>query len=168
MPDRRLVLVRHAEAGLAPLDRDRPLTPKGERDAEVVGSRLAELGVAPDRVVVSPARRTRQTWDRARAALDGAPEPEFDERIYDNTVDGLLETIRESDGDVGTLVLVGHNPAVGQLTHDLDDGTGNASAREEVGRGFPSGAVAVFDADAPFAVLGPGGASLVDVLVPSR
>jgi phosphohistidine phosphatase len=168
VPDRRLVLVRHAEAGLAPLDSDRPLTPRGERDAGALGGWLAGLGIAPDRVVVSPARRTRQTWDRARAALDGAPEAEFDERIYDNTVDGLFEIIRESDGDVGTLVVVGHNPAVGQLTSDLDDGAGDASAREEVGRGFPSGAVAVFDVDAPFAVLGPGGASLVEVLVPAR
>jgi phosphohistidine phosphatase len=167
MPDRRLVLVRHAEAGLAPLDRDRPLTPRGERDAAVAGSWLAELGTAPDRVVVSTAHRTRQTWERARAALDAAPEAVLDERLYDTTADGLLEVVRETDETVSTLVVVGHNPPVGRLTHDLDDGTGNPTARHEVGRRFPPGAVAVFDVAPRFADLEPGGATLVDVLFPS-
>jgi phosphohistidine phosphatase len=166
VPDRRLVLVRHAEAGLAPLDRDRPLTPKGERDAAAAGAWLAQLGTAPDRVVVSSARRTRQTWDRVRAALDVRTEGEFDERVYDTTADGLLEVVQETDEAVSTLVVVGHNPAVGQLTHDLDDGTGDATAREEVGRRFPPGAVAVFDVGSRFADLEPGGATLVHVLFP--
>jgi phosphohistidine phosphatase len=166
MPERRLVLVRHAEAGSAPLDRDRLLTPRGEREAEAVGAWLAELGVAPGRVVVSTARRTRQTWDRARAALVRAPEAELDERVYENTVDGLFEVVRETDQAVATLAVVGHNPAIGQLAHDLDDGDGSASARQEVGRRFPAGAVAVFDVGPRFADLGPGGATLLDVRFP--
>jgi phosphohistidine phosphatase len=167
VPPSRLVLVRHAEAGLAPLDRDRPLTPRGEREAEAVGAWLAELGVAPDRVVVSTARRTRQTWSRARAALDRAPEAEVDERVYENTLDGLFEVVRETDQAVATLVVVGHNPAIGQFANDLDDGDGKASARQEMGRRFPAGAVAVFDVGLRFADLGPGGATLVEVLFPS-
>jgi phosphohistidine phosphatase len=167
VPAPRLVLVRHAEAGLAPLDRDRPLTPRGEREAEAVGAWLAALGTAPDRVVVSPALRARQTWERARTALDRAPAAELDERVSENTVDGLLELVRESDQVVATLVVVGHNPAIGQLVHDLDDGDGNATARQEVGRRFPPGAVAVLDVATGFADLGPGGATLVDVRFPS-
>jgi phosphohistidine phosphatase len=167
MRDRRLVLVRHAQAGDAASDRDRALTEHGQRQADAVGDELARIGIAPDRVLVSPALRTRQTWERVVAALGSVPEPEFDERVYDNTVDGLFEVIRESDEDDGTLVVVGHNPAVGQLTHDLDDGEGDPAAREQVGQGFPPGAVAVFDVDTPFALLGPGGGTLVDVLIPA-
>jgi len=167
MPDRRLVLVRHAQAGDAASDRDRPLTARGQQQADAAGHGLARIGIRPDRVVVSPALRTRQTWERVGAALESAPEPEVEERIYDNTVDGLLEVVRESDEDAGTLVVVGHNPAIGQLTHDLDDGEGDPTARDQVERGFPPGAVAVFDVDTPFAVLGPGGATLVDVIFPA-
>jgi len=167
VPARRLVLVRHAEAGLAPLDRDRPLTPRGEREAAAVGAWLAELGIAPDRVVVSTARRTRQTWDVARAALDRSAAAERDERVYENTLDGLFELARETDEAVATLVVVGHNPAIGQLVHDLDDGDGNAWARQEVSRGFPAGAVAVFEVDPAFADLGPGGATLLDLRFPA-
>jgi phosphohistidine phosphatase len=82
MADRRLVLVRHAEAANAPLDRDRPLSPRGEQQADAVGSWLAQAGLVPDAVLISPARRTQQTWERIRAALEAAPEPDLDERLY--------------------------------------------------------------------------------------
>jgi phosphohistidine phosphatase len=166
VPPRRLVLVRHAQAGDAATDRDRPLTEQGQQQAAAVGERLAGMGVAPDRVLISPALRARQTWERARAALDGAPEPDVEERIYDNTVDGLFEVVRESGEDVQTLVVVGHNPAVGTLASVMDDGEGSEPAREQLAAGFPPSSVALFDVDTPFAVLGPGSATLREVLVP--
>ena len=167
MSRRRLVLVRHAEAGSALVDRDRPLTSRGERQATAVGEWLAQAGFVSGRVVVSPARRTLQTWDGMRAALSSAPERLVDERIYDNTVDGLVELVRETDDEVGTLVLVGHNPSVGTLAHVLDDGEGSETARRELTSGFPPASVAVFDVPVPFAELLPGGATLVDVTAPS-
>jgi phosphohistidine phosphatase len=164
---RRLVLVRHAQAGDAPSDRERPLTEHGQRQAAAVGERLARLGIAPDRVVVSPALRARQTCEQVRSALEGAPEADVDRRIYENTLDGLFDVLRETGDDVRTLLLVGHNPAVGQVAYDLDDGEGDPVAREDLGRGFPAGSAAVFDVDSPFAVLGPGAATLVHVLLPA-
>ena len=92
---RRLVLVRHAEAAAALIDRDRPLTARG--DGRRSGRRLARpQRVVPDRVLGSPARRTLQTWDRMRAALPSAAERVVDERIYDNAVDGLLGLLRDA------------------------------------------------------------------------
>jgi len=166
MPDRRLVLVRHAQAGDAATDRDRPLTEIGQRRAAAVGEQLAILGVAPDRVLVSPALRARQTWERISAALECAPEPEFEDRIYDNTLDGLFEVIGESGEDVRALVVVAHNPAVGQLASDLDDGEGDDEARQLLSGGFPPGSAAVFDVGIPLAVVGPGTATLVELLSP--
>ena len=167
MPDRRLVLVRHAQAGDAATDRDRPLSGVGQQQAANVGERLAGLGMVPDRVLVSPALRARQTWQGMSAALEGGPEPEVEERIYDNTLDGLFEVVRESDEDLRTLVVVGHNPAVGQFASDLDDGEGDGDARESLSSGFPPASVAVFEIDTPFAVVGPGTATLVRLLSPS-
>jgi phosphohistidine phosphatase len=165
VPQRRLVLVRHAQDGDAATDRDRPLTEHGLRQAQAVGEWLARTGIAPDRVLVSPALRTRQTWEQARAALDCGPEPDADERIYDNTLDGLLEVLRELDEDVQTLVLVGHNPAVGTLAHELDDGEGSEAARRDLAAGFPPASVAVFEVGTPFADLDEAGATLVDIMV---
>jgi phosphohistidine phosphatase len=167
VPPRRLVLVRHAQAGDAATDRDRPLTEHGQQQAAAVGEWLARTGIAPDRVLISPALRTRQTWERARAALACAPEPGVEERIYDNTVDGLVEVIRESPEDVQTLVLVAHNPAVGMLASELDDGEGSEPAQQTLAAGFPPASVALFGVATPFAVLGPGQATLLEVVVPA-
>jgi phosphohistidine phosphatase len=164
---RRLVLVRHAEAGSAVADAERQLTERGGREAVAVGRWLAGVGVVADRVVVSPARRARQTWDRAAEALPSAPRPLLDERLYENTPDSALLVVRETPEDVGTLVVVGHNPSVGRLAHALGGEPGDPDAGRRLESGFPPGAAAVFELGVPFEEVEPGGATLLDARVPS-
>jgi phosphohistidine phosphatase len=156
----RLLLIRHAQAGNAPLDRDRPLTEQGARHAAEIGAWLARAAVEPDRVVVSPALRAAQTWEQAASELTAASERVMDQRIYDNTVDDLVGVIQETPEDVRTLVVVGHNPSIGGLAHELQNGRGSESAKEQLDRGFPAGGVAVFDLAGPFAEIAPGTATL--------
>jgi phosphohistidine phosphatase len=160
VPPRRLLLVRHAKAAHGQPDADRPLTGRGERQATALGAWLEQAGLVPDRVLVSPARRAAQTWDVAAAPLVPAPRPIVDERIYDNTVEALLEAIQETGDDVRTLAVVGHNPSIGELAAVLDDGEGNPDARRDVDAGFPTAGVAVFDLATPFEAIGPGEARL--------
>ena len=166
MQSHRLVLVRHAKAADGSVDAERPLTGKGTRHAAAIGAWLADAGLVPDRVAVSPARRAAQTWEGAAEALDEAPRPTVDERIYDNTVDSLLAVLRETPEDVQTVALVGHNPSVAELASVLDDGDGDADALQALEAGFPTGAVAVFDLTTPFGALEPGTATLSDFAVP--
>ena len=166
MPSHRLVLVRHAKAADGPVDAERPLTGKGTRHAAAIGAWLAQAGIAPDRVAVSPARRAAQTWEGAAAALDEAPPPTVDERIYDNTVESLLAVLAGTSEEVRTVAVVGHNPSIGELAQVLDDGRGDPTARRAVEEGFPTGCVAVFDLTTPFADVAPGTATLSDVAVP--
>ena len=163
---RRLLLVRHAQAAHGQVDADRPLTERGTRQAAAIGARLAQTGLLPDRVVVSPARRARQTWELASVPLVPDLPPIVDPRIYDNTVEALLELIRETPDDVRTLAVVGHNPSVGLLSRGLDDGSGAPVARGDVEAGFPTGGVAVFALATSFADLVPGAATLTDFAVP--
>lgn len=139
---RRLVVVRHAKAGEAPRDIARPLTDRGLRDARAIGEWLRSIAVSPDRVVVSPARRARETWREAASRLDTVPEPVIDERIYDNTVDDLLDIVHETPESVHTLAVVGHNPSFAALVYELD---GGSEAGREMRTGFPTSATAVFD-----------------------
>jgi phosphohistidine phosphatase len=166
VPSRHLLLVRHAPAANGPADADRPLTAGGAQQAAAIGSWLVQAGLVPDRVIVSPARRAAETWDRAAASLGQAPTPVVDARIYANTVEGLLAAIRETPDDVATLAVVGHNPAVGELAGTLDGGRGRPAARRNLDRGFRAGGVAVFDLDLPYAALEPGTATLRDFTVP--
>jgi phosphohistidine phosphatase len=160
---RRLVLVRHAQAAGAAVDADRPLTEHGARRAAAIGAWLEQAGIAPDRVVVSPARRAVQTWQRAGGQL-----PIVDRRIYDNTVEALLAAIQDTPEDVRNLVVVGHNPSIGELAAVLDDGQGDPAARHGVVTGFPTGGVAVFTLTTPFAAAAPGTARLDDATVPGE
>ncbi|MEX5718235.1 SixA phosphatase family protein [Geodermatophilus maliterrae] len=167
MPPRRLVLIRHAQAAAGPVDAERPLTERGARQAAAIGSWLAQSGLAPDRVLLSPARRAVQTWEQAGAALGPGLHPIVDERIWDNTVEALLTAVRETPEDVRTLAVVGHNPSVGELARVLDDGRGDRAARGDLDAGFPAGGVAVFLLATPLAGVQPGAATLSDVTVPA-
>ena len=166
MQPRRLVLVRHAQAADAPVDADRPLTGLGARRAAAVGTWLAQSGLPPDHVLVSPARRAAQTWERASRELPEAPTSTVEGRIYDNTVESVLAAVHDVADDVGTLVVVGHNPSIGELAMDLDDGSGDPVARREVRAGFPTGGVAVFTLGTPLHAVAPGTARLDGFTVP--
>ncbi|PZS35359.1 MAG: phosphohistidine phosphatase [Pseudonocardiales bacterium] len=157
---RRVVLIRHAKAADGNVDVERALTNRGQRDAAQIGAALARLEVAPDRVVVSPARRAGQTWEHASAALPDSLAPVVDARIYDNDLDALLDVIRHTPPDVQTVALVGHNPSIEELAHALDDEEGDAAARTSLASGYPTSGVAVFTLPAPFADVEPNCATL--------
>ena len=166
MQPRRLLLIRHATAAEGPIDADRPLTGSGVRHAGAIGTWLARAGLTPDRVLVSPARRASQTWEHASAHLPSVPRPITDPRIYANTVEQVLATIRETPDDSSTVAVVGHNPSIGELAAALDDGRGSPEARHAVDRGFPAGGVAVFVLPGSFAATASGAAMLSDFGVP--
>jgi phosphohistidine phosphatase len=166
---RRLVLVRHGQAGNAPLDRDRPLTGHGEEQAAAIGAWLADHSLVPDRVLVSPARRAVQTWGATAAGRPAATaEPIVDARIYDNTLDAVLAAIQETPHEVRVLAVVGHNPSIGALAHELDDGRGPAAPRASLEGGFPAGGVAVFELPGAIAAVAPATATLRAVHLPGR
>jgi phosphohistidine phosphatase len=160
-------MIRHTQAAAAPVDRDRPLTAQGARNAGAIGAWLERGGFVPDRVVVSPALRARQTWERAAAALVLDGPPTVDERIYENTVEAVLAAVTETPEHVRTLVVVGHNPSMGELASALDDGQGDPGARRSLQAGFPTGAVAVFEVGGTYGELEHGAATLSAFDVPA-
>lgn len=164
MTARRLILVRHAKSlqDGGP-DLGRALSHRGERQAPLLGRRLAQEGV-PDRVLVSPARRAQRTWELARPALPEAPEPEVEDRIYDNTVEDLVAVVNDAPSNVTTLVLVGHNPSMEQFVLTVHDAAGEPDAPV---REFPTSALAGFGTDAAWADVSLGDLRLEWVWSPS-
>jgi phosphohistidine phosphatase len=150
-----LIVLRHAKAasptGL--LDIERPLADRGRADAVRVGDELRAAGRLPERVLCSTAVRTRQTLDGL--ALDAPVE--FEPRIYDNDAEEILQLLREQDDEVGTLLLVGHNPSMHQLVFGLTGGAGDH---------FPTSATAVVEFDGAWADLWPGSGRLVSFWTP--
>lgn len=140
-----LLLLRHAKSARdtdAARDFDRPLAPRGRRDARRMGDWLREQALTPDLVVSSPARRARQTARRALRALSLDPEAiRWDERIYEATPETLLEVLAEAPADCERLLLVGHNPGLEELVEQL---CGAPIETPPGAKPFPSGALAWF------------------------
>lgn len=164
---RRLIILRHAKSAWPDVpDHDRPLGARGLRDAPAAGRRLRDDGLLPDRVVCSTARRARETWGLAARELDAAPPPVcYEPRLYDATAPELLDVVRETPDEAGTLLLVGHNPGVQELAVRLaGDGVGDALPR--LREKFPTCAMAVLTWEGPWSAAGFGAALLTCFAVP--
>ncbi len=144
---RRLILLRHAKsdrpAGVP--DHDRPLNDRGRRVAPAVGAHLAQEGLRPDLALVSTAERTRETWGAMTAAL-GDPETRWQREIYEAPASRILRVIRDAPDSAATVIVVGHNPGLGDLASDLA-GEGPRAARNRLGLEFPTAAYVVIDFD---------------------
>jgi phosphohistidine phosphatase len=162
-----LLLIRHAKAVHDPMpDERRPLAPRGVIDARAAGEWIREHGLAPDYVVLSPSRRTVQTWGTAAESLTDVPTPVVDDRIYHEGSESLLGVLRDVPEDADTVVMVGHNPSTHGLALALDAGGGNKQARAELESRFPTSGIAVFTVSGRWAELDEGGAVLRDFAVP--
>lgn len=115
-PDRKLVLLRHAKSAWPDVaDHERPLARRGIRDAPVMGHWLHDAGCVPDHVLCSTARRARETWRLAQAGLAAAPPVTVERGVYEGSAVELLALIRQTPSAVGTLLVLGHNPAIQDL-----------------------------------------------------
>jgi phosphohistidine phosphatase len=140
---RTLVVLRHAKADWPQVpDHERPLAERGRLDAPAAGRRLTHDGLTPDLALCSTAARTRETWKLVAHELPHRPRTVYEERVYEATLGDLLALVSETPDDIGTLVLIGHNPGMHALADALA-GTGDDDALARMSRGFPTAAFAV-------------------------
>ncbi len=117
---RQLILLRHAKSswddpGLP--DHARPLNARGRRAAAVMAAVMRDLGLGPDLVLVSSARRTLQTLE-ALSPLPDSPIVEPMDDLYLATWQRMLDTLRGVDGFVFALIFVaavGLGPFAGMI-----------------------------------------------------
>ena len=134
---KRLVIVRHAKSSWADpdlADHDRPLNGRGRRAATAVGRHLRAAGLVPDLVLCSSATRTRETL--ARFDLPAAVEVRVEDPLYGADAASLLDRLRSVPDTIGSVLVLGHNPAVEDLVAGL------VADRRTVPERFPTGAVA--------------------------
>lgn len=135
-----LHVLRHAQArSFAARDDDRALTEDGAESARAAGRLLAATG-APDRALVSPARRTRQTLDEAMRAGDWRAEVVAVDVLYGGGPADVLEALAAEACDHASVLLVGHEPwcsgLVGMLTGAQVRMSAAALATLQVGPGW--------------------------------
>lgn len=139
---KRLALMRHATAEpAAASDHQRSLAAAGPIEAQAAARWAQEAGFQPDHVLVSDALRTQQTAQAALEVFGGAPLWDATRAVYEAGPDALLDLIRTVPAEVNDLLVVGHNPAVAQLSQLLDSGEG---LRVDPRSGFPPASLTIF------------------------
>jgi phosphohistidine phosphatase len=144
---RRLLLFRHAKAERPEVgmeDRDRALMERGRRDAARIGAFVAAHALVPDRVLVSPATRTQETWKYVSAAFKPAPGATLTERLYDATPHAILAAIKDTPASPHTLMVVGHNPGLHEAALMLI-AAGDIDARERLHEKLPTSGLVIVD-----------------------
>lgn len=147
---KRLILMRHAKTetwteGLD--DFGRALTDRGHEDAARMAQELVEMGWSPERILVSTARRARETCsDVARIFVDEKVRPM--EALYLAGVRGIHEVVQQNDG-AGTLMVIGHNPGLHDFALSLfhEGGTIEHPQAIRLAEKFPTACAALFEAD---------------------
>ena len=153
---RRLILFRHAKAEpRAPGedDFDRPLSERGREDAALVAQALARENLSPDYALISPARRTAETWICARDAFPRI-RAELNRALYNAGPDDIREAIDNVADRCDTLIVVGHNPGLHELAVELLTDA-SAAEVERVAARFPTGTAAIYE-------IGAGGRARLD------
>jgi len=164
--ERTLIAMRHAKSawpvGIA--DEKRPLSGRGRRDAVVAGQLLSSRFPRPDEIIVSPAKRARQTVKLVQSALGPVPTSRED-RVFAASWWDLLDVLHEVGEQVRTLMLVGHNPGLEDLVRQLA-GHGEERAVRQLSTKFPTSAIAVLRAELPWSQWGAGCAELRSLSIP--
>lgn len=110
---KHLYLLRHGKSDWnagSGSDHERPLALRGRKAAQAVGRFLTSLAQQPDVVLTSTAVRALTTAELAADAGNWSAEVEPVERLYLPTTMVVLSAVREQDGAVERLLVVGHEP----------------------------------------------------------
>jgi len=121
---RQILLIRHAKSAWDNpqlSDHDRPLSPRGLRDAPSMAKRLKSKSIIPDLILSSTATRAKQTAEITALNLDlDTSIIQLNQALYHASPKTILrQIIALTDPSIRTLFLIGHNPGFNDLIEYL-------------------------------------------------
>jgi phosphohistidine phosphatase len=165
---RRLYLLRHAKSSwelAGQLDYERGLTERGADDLVLISQLIRDHEIAPDFIFCSGARRARDTLKGVAKAMPSDAQVEYTDAIYQASARDLLMVLRGVPAKYNSVLLVGHNPAIHNLSVEI------ARESEELVRlaaKFPTAALAEFQLDCAWADVGADSAELMRFTRPKQ
>jgi phosphohistidine phosphatase len=162
----RLHLLRHAKSVRDETsdDRERPLNRRGREASRRIGETL-QLSIGKVDLVLSSARRTRETAELVLAGLTPLPSILYEDELYLATAKTLLRRLQGLDEAAASVLAIGHNPGMHKLALALTAKNSPGRAAFASGK-FPTGARASFAIDDRWASLGRQRYQLVDYVTP--
>lgn len=120
---KQLFLIRHAKSSWKePYDSDfeRSLNSRGEHDAPAMGLKLKSLGIAPDLVISSTAKRAKQTAKKICKSIGYDTDAiKWVEKLYHCSPVVFEEVLYELDNDINSVFIVAHNPGITSFANSL-------------------------------------------------
>lgn len=168
---RQLLLLRHAKStwdDASMPDQARPLNARGRRSAAIMRLAMQDLGLTPDVVLVSTARRTLETLEILEP-WDDTPLVDPMDNLYLASPMQLMAALHAVADTVRSVLLIGHNPGMHDLAMTLAGPQAmRGSGENERGlmAGFPTGALAEFVVVSAWSDLRAGSGRLVRFLTP--
>jgi phosphohistidine phosphatase len=165
---RQLLLLRHAKSSWDDprlSDHGRPLSRRGRQAAAEMREAMLNLGLSPDVVLVSSARRTLQTLE-ALLPWPETPIVEPMDALYLATAPQMLRILNGVAETVRSVLLIGHNPGLHELAQMLVGSARDPADAARLAAHYPTAALAEFTVPGAWRTLGPGGARLVRFLCP--
>ena len=163
-----LMLMRHAKSDWHShtSDIDRPLNSRGRDDAVAMGAFLANKDLVPNKMIISPAKRTQQT---AELLLKSLPVDKqqvlIDRDLYLADMESISELIELYATDQQRMLVLAHNPGMDDMVSYLADNAPSLSAN---GKLMTTCAVAHFDLESVNTLGKPGNAELLGLYRPKE
>jgi phosphohistidine phosphatase len=109
-----LLLMRHAKSSKdskAP-DQERPLSKRGEKEAEKMADLLVDKKLFPNYLLASSARRSRETAKPILSRIPGDLTFKTTQALYMAEAPDILSVVHSVDDGPDCLMIVGHNPGL--------------------------------------------------------
>ncbi|MFK5979249.1 MAG: histidine phosphatase family protein [Rhizobiaceae bacterium] len=164
----RLFILRHAKSSWATSgisDVQRSLNERGLKDLPNISNMMLKRNFNPEHVYCSPAKRTRMTLAGLFSDTASMPAVTFSEFLYSGGAQDYLEAII-AHKKTESLMIIGHNPSVQILAHQLAKG-GETVLLDELAVKYPTGTLSIIDFDIEeWGSLTIGSGHLVDFIKP--
>ena len=102
-------------------DHDRPLAKRGIRDAKRMGKFLSKRAEVPELILSSTALRTRETTKLAMEAGNWNVDIKLEKKIYEASLEEIINIIKSQDDKYNSICLVGHEPIFSSIIRLIDN-----------------------------------------------
>lgn len=161
------LLMRHAKSdwqAKVASDFERPLNPRGRRDAPRMGRWLQAQGFTPELILSSPAHRAYQTAQAVSEALGlGMNRQQQIDDLYLASRSTLLDVLTSTLPSVDRLILVAHNPGLDELVAWL----AGSPPLSDSGKLMTTASIAWFELPSGLASPGPDNVRLQQLIRPA-
>lgn len=122
---KRLVIVRHAKSSWKDFsikDFDRPLNPRGKKDAPFMANKFKSEYFTPDLLLSSPALRAKKTAEVFASSFEiEISKISFEKALYHAEPDEIESQVELLDNNINSAMLFAHNPGLTSLANDYSE-----------------------------------------------